>query len=56
MLLWKLIQNRWHLTYEQTPICRLATLVAQETQTSVCLACHDSLADGVTQWRNLNLK
>ena len=56
MLLWKKIQEKWHLTYEDIPICRLALLLATQSHTKICPSCVDSLADARTQWQSLNLK
>lgn len=55
MLQWKQILERWHLSYEDIPICRMATIVAQQTSTKICPACLDSIADVRLQWLNLNL-
>lgn len=55
MLQWKQILERWHLTYEDIPICRMAAYMAKASRTKVCPACLDSLADIRLQWLNLNL-
>jgi hypothetical protein len=55
MLRWKLIMERWHLTYEDMAICRLVVQVASQTSGKVCLACMDSIADARLQWLSLDL-
>ena len=55
MLRWKLIMERWHLTHEDISICRLVQQVAVQTNSKVCPACLDAIADERLQWQNLNL-
>ena len=55
MLQWKMVMEKWHLTYEDIPVCRLATVLAQQTSAKVCPACMDTIADERLQWLNLNL-
>jgi hypothetical protein len=55
MLLWKMIMERWHLTHEDVSICRLVQQVAVQTQSKVCPACLDAIADERLQWQSLNL-
>jgi hypothetical protein len=55
MLRWKKIMERWHLTYEDISVCRLVQQMAIQTNSEVCLACLDALADERLQWQNLNL-
>jgi hypothetical protein len=55
MLRWKKIMERWHLTYEDISVCRLVQQMAVQTNSEVCLACLDALADERLQWQNLNL-
>lgn len=54
MLLWKMIMERWHLTHEDVSICRLVQQVAVQTQSKVCPACLDAIADERLQWQSLN--
>ncbi len=56
MLRWKMIKTRWHLTHEDVSICGLVQQMEIQTQTKICLACLDSLADERLQWQTLNLK
>lgn len=53
MLQWKIILERWHLTNEDIPICRLSVQMAQQTQTKVCPACVDALTVGLAQWQKI---
>ena len=53
MLQWKTIQGRWHLTYEDIPVCRLSTQMAEQTQTQICPGCVDSLSVGIAQWQQI---
>ena len=55
MLQWKMVMGKWHLTYEDISICRMAMLLAEQTSTKVCPACMDAIADSRLQWLNLNL-
>ena len=55
MLRWKMIMERWHLTHEDVSICRLVQQVAVQTNSEVCPACLDAIADERLQWQNLNL-
>ena len=55
MLRWKLIMERWHLTHEDISICRLVQQVAVQTNSKVCPACLDAIADERLQWQSLNL-
>ena len=55
MLRWKKIMERWHLTYEDISVCRLVQQMAIQTNSEVCLACLDAIADERLQWQNLNL-
>ena len=55
MLRWKQIHDRWHLTYEDIPVCRMATQLAVQTNSAICPACLDAIADERLQWQNLNL-
>jgi hypothetical protein len=55
MLRWKLIMERWHLTYEDMAICRMVVQVASQTSAKVCPACLDSIADARLQWLSLDL-
>jgi ribosomal protein L18E len=55
MLRWKVIMDRWHLTHEDISICRLVQQVAVQTDSEICLACLDAIADERLQWQNLNL-
>ena len=55
MLRWKIIMGRWHLTHEDIGICRLVQQVAVQTNSEVCPACLDAIADERLQWQSLNL-
>lgn len=55
MLRWKKIMERWHLTYEDISVCRLVQQMAVQTNSEVCPACLDAIADERLQWQNLNL-
>ena len=55
MLRWKVIMNRWHLTYEDIAVCRLVQQMAVQTNSAICPACLDAIADERLQWQNLNL-
>ena len=55
MLRWKQIHDRWHLTYEDIPVCRMATQLAVQTNSAICPACLGAIADERLQWQNLNL-
>ena len=55
MLKWKKIQERWHLTYEDISVCRLAQQMAIQSNSAICPACLDTIADERLQWQNLNL-
>jgi hypothetical protein len=55
MLRWKMIMERWHLTYEDISVCRLVQQMAVQTNSKVCPACLDAIADERLQWQNLNL-
>ena len=55
MLRWKKIMERWHLTYEDISVCRLVQQMAIQTESEVCPACLDAIADERLQWQNLNL-
>ena len=55
MLRWKMIMERWHLTYEDISVCRLVQQMAVQTNSEVCPACLDAIADERLQWQNLNL-
>jgi len=55
MLKWKKIQDRWHLTYEDISVCRLVLQMAIQTNSAICPACLDALADERLQWQSLNL-
>jgi len=55
MLRWKMIMERWHLTHEDISICRLVHQVAIQTESKICPACLDAIADERLQWQNLNL-
>jgi hypothetical protein len=55
MLRWKLIMERWHLTYEDIAICRMVIQVATQTSGKVCPACMDAIADARLQWLSLDL-
>lgn len=55
MLQWKLIMERWHLTYEDMAVCRLVVQVATQTSAKVCPLCMDSYTDARLQWLNLDL-
>jgi hypothetical protein len=54
MLRWKMIMGRWHLTHEDVSICRLVQQVAVQTNSEVCPACLDAIADERLQWQRLN--
>ena len=56
MLQWKLIMERWHLTYEDMAVCRLVVQVATQTSAKVCQSCMDTLADARLQWLSLDLQ
>ena len=55
MLRWKKIMERWHLTYEDISVCRLVQQMAIQTESEICPACLDAIADERLQWQNLNL-
>jgi hypothetical protein len=55
MLRWKMIMGRWHLTHEDISICRLVQQMAVQTNSEVCPACLDAIADERLQWLNLDL-
>ena len=55
MLRWKMIMGRWHLTHEDIGICRLVQQMAVQTNSEVCPACLDAIADERLQWQSLNL-
>jgi hypothetical protein len=55
MLRWKLIHGKWHLTHEEIAICRLVLQMEIQTNSEICLACLDAIADERLQWQNLNL-
>ena len=55
MLRWKMIMGRWHLTHEDIGICRLVQQMAIQTNSEVCPACLDAIADERLQWQSLNL-
>lgn len=55
MLRWKLIHKRWHLTHEDISICRLVLQMETQTNSAICLACLDAIADERLQWQRLNL-
>ena len=55
MLRWKKIMERWHLTHEDISVCRLVQQMAIQTESEVCPACLDAIADERLQWQNLNL-
>jgi hypothetical protein len=55
MLHWKRIMERWHLTHEDISVCRLVQQMAIQTESEVCPACLDAIADERLQWQNLNL-
>ena len=55
MLKWKMIQDRWHLTYEDISVCRLVQQMAIQTNSEICPACLDAIADERLQWQRLNL-
>lgn len=54
MLRWKMIMERWHLTYEDIAVCRLVQQMAVQTASEVCPACLDAIADERLQWQRLN--
>ena len=47
--------DRWHLTYEDISVCRLVQEMAIQTNSAICPACLDAIADERLQWQNLNL-
>ena len=55
MLRWKMIMGRWHLTHEDIGICRLVQQMAIQSNSEVCPACLDAIADERLQWQSLNL-
>lgn len=55
MLRWKLIHGKWHLTYEDISVCRLVLQMEVQTNSAICPACLDAIADERLQWQNLNL-
>jgi len=56
MLRWKRIMERWHLTHEDVAICRLVQQMAIQSNSEICLACLDAIADERLQWQSLNLR
>ena len=56
MLRWKLIHKRWHLTHEDISVCRLVLQMEEQTNSAICPACLDAIADERLQWQSLNLE
>ena len=56
MLRWKRIMERWHLTYEDISVCRLVQQMAIQSNSEICPACLDAIADERLQWQSLNLR
>ena len=53
MLQWKKIVERWHLTYEDIPICRLSKALEEQTETKICPSCVDSLSGALARWQQV---